>query len=52
MVLFDGHLYHAAQEYNGDSKDSSRLTLVSFINITSSSDFLPGIRSNIVGGDL
>ena len=52
LVLFDSHLYHAAHEFLGNELGNSRLTLISFIKISSSADFLPGIRSNIVGGGL
>lgn len=32
LVLFDSHLYHKADEFIGDSTDTSRLTLIFFIN--------------------
>ena len=31
LVLFDGHLFHGANEFYGDEDDSTRLTLVFFI---------------------
>jgi len=31
LVLFDGHLFHGANEFYGDEDDSARLTLVFFI---------------------
>ena len=32
LVLFDSHLYHSADNFIGNDKDSSRLTLIFFIN--------------------
>jgi hypothetical protein len=32
LVLFDGHLFHGANNFYGNEDDSSRLTLVFFIN--------------------
>ena len=32
LILFDSHLYHGANDFIGNDKDSSRLTLVFFIN--------------------
>jgi hypothetical protein len=32
LILFDSHLYHSANDFIGNDKDSSRLTLVFFIN--------------------
>jgi len=32
LVLFDSHLYHSANDFIGTDKDSSRLTLIFFIN--------------------
>jgi hypothetical protein len=32
LILFDGHLFHGANEFYGDKDDSARLTLIFFIN--------------------
>lgn len=38
LVLFDGHMYHAANNFFGDEKEDSRLTLICFLkNISFSS---------------
>jgi len=45
MVIFESHNYHAAHEFIGETLDTSRLTLVSFINYTTSVSNLPVVRS-------
>lgn len=43
-LIFDSHLFHAAQEFFGDTNISSRLTLVVFINAIITDDQSPIIR--------
>jgi hypothetical protein len=52
MFLFESHMYHAAHEFFGDTPDSSRLTLVSFIDFTVPISQLPIIRSNKLGAGI
>ena len=52
MFLFESHTYHAAHEFFGDTPDTSRLTLVYFIDFTVPTSQLPVIRSNRMGAGL
>jgi hypothetical protein len=52
MILFESHMYHAAHEFFGDTLDTSRLTLVYFIDFTVPISQLPIIRSNRMGAGL
>ena len=46
LFLFESHMYHAAHEFFGDTSNTSRLTLVYFIDFTALTSQLPVIRSN------
>jgi hypothetical protein len=52
MIIFESHNYHAAHKFIGDTLDTSRLTLVSFININTSVINLPVVRSISKSGGL
>ena len=52
MVLFDSHLFHAAHQFFGDTKDNSRLTLVVFIKQIASKELLPALRLQKAGNGI
>ena len=52
LFLFESINYHAAQDFLGDTHDTSRLTLVSFIHLETSIAQVPIIRSLTAGGGL